>query len=155
MIRDSFPGINSPGQALVEHARSFSGSRTRLQWSMNQASVEYASGFSGVGGGGVLEPPTLSEDSGKLSSSPQNSGSHLQGILGKSGILNRGLGGPQERCCEGLRRTAEGQRRVPGPGYHVSCSRADECRAVGVHSYLLRFQSCLLIPQAQENDFNI
>ena len=39
MIRDSFPGINSPGQASVGHAR----------------------GFSGVGGGGVLEPLAPSE----------------------------------------------------------------------------------------------
>ena len=36
MIRDSFPGINSPGQAPVEHAPGFSG-----------ASVEHAPGFSG------------------------------------------------------------------------------------------------------------
>ena len=35
MIRDSFPGINSPGQAPVEHARGFTGSRTRLQWSFS------------------------------------------------------------------------------------------------------------------------
>jgi hypothetical protein len=31
MIRDSFTGINSPGQAPVDHALGFSGSCTRLQ----------------------------------------------------------------------------------------------------------------------------
>jgi hypothetical protein len=31
--RIEFPGINSPGQAPVEHARGFSGSRMRLLWS--------------------------------------------------------------------------------------------------------------------------
>ena len=62
MIRDSFPGINSPGQAPVEHARGFSGSRARLQWS-------FSGGFSGgVGlwvGGGVLGPLAPSEFVGK------------------------------------------------------------------------------------------
>ena len=56
MIRDSFPVINSPGAG-------FSGARTRLQWSTHQALAEHAPGFSGVGGGGVLEPPTLSKNS--------------------------------------------------------------------------------------------
>ena len=48
-----------------------------------------------MGGGGVLEPRASSdfvgkswENSGKFSSSPQNSGSHLQGIPGKVGILH-------------------------------------------------------------------
>ena len=66
MIRHSFPGINSPGQAPVEHAPGhalgFSG-----------ASVEHAPGLSGVGravgGCGALEPGrrlTLSENPGKV-----------------------------------------------------------------------------------------
>ena len=38
IIRDLFPGTNSPGQASVEHARGLSGSRTRLQWSTHRAS---------------------------------------------------------------------------------------------------------------------
>ena len=44
MIGIKFPGINSPGQASVGHARGF-------KWSMHQALVEHARGFSGVGGG--------------------------------------------------------------------------------------------------------
>ena len=56
-----------------------------------EASVEHAPGLSGVGravgGGGVLEPPTFSENPGEFSSPLQNPGGHLPGILGKSGIL--------------------------------------------------------------------
>jgi hypothetical protein len=54
MIRDSVPGINSPGQAPVDRALGFSASRTKLQWVTHEASVQHAPGLSGVGGGGVL-----------------------------------------------------------------------------------------------------
>jgi hypothetical protein len=53
MIWIKFPGVNSPGQAPVEHARGFS------------ALVEHAPGFSGVGEGGVLEPLAPSDFVGK------------------------------------------------------------------------------------------
>ena len=65
MIRDSFPVINSPGQAPVDRALGFSASCTKLQWVTHQASVQHAPGLSGVGGGasdflgkcwGILEP---------------------------------------------------------------------------------------------------
>ena len=53
-----------------------------------------------MGGGGALELWASSdfvgkswESSGRIPSSPQNSGSHLQGILGKSGILTASFEG--------------------------------------------------------------
>ena len=44
MIWDQIPGTGPRG------------TRTRFQWITHEASVEHAPGFSGVGGGGVLEP---------------------------------------------------------------------------------------------------
>ena len=85
IIRDLFPEINSSGLASVNHARGFSGSCTRFQCVTHEASVEHAPGFCGMGGGG--RRLTFSENSGKFSSSPQNSGSHLPEILGNSGIV--------------------------------------------------------------------
>ena len=131
-IWDSFPGINSPGQALVYHARGFSGSRTRLQWSMHQASVEHAPGFSGgVGlwvGGGVLEPPTFSENSGRISSSPQNPGGHLPEIQGIQGILHH-----QTASFAGAPITIDKRCHVTQPRarINVSCSRAGHKGATG------------------------
>ena len=62
----------------MEQARGFHGSRTKIQWVTHEASVEHAPGLSGVGGavggGGVLEPPTFSENPGEFSSPPQNPG---------------------------------------------------------------------------------
>jgi hypothetical protein len=94
MIRDSFPGINSPEQALVDHALGFSGSRTRLQWSFSGARTRLQWRCGAVGGGGELEPWVLSdilgkswENPGKFSSPSQNSGSYLPEILGFSGIV--------------------------------------------------------------------
>jgi hypothetical protein len=52
MIRD-----NSPGRASVEHAPSFSGAGTRLQWRLRGCGV--------VGGDGVLEPWASSDFLGK------------------------------------------------------------------------------------------
>ena len=91
--RIEFPGINSPGQAPVEHARGFSESRTRLLWSTHlcgartrlQTRLQWC-GWRVV----LLEPlarPTFSENPGKISSPSQNPGSHRQGIPGNSGIF--------------------------------------------------------------------
>ena len=63
----------------MDHPPRSSGSHTKLRCSTHQALVV---------GGGVLEPPTFSENPGEFSSSPQNSGSHLPVILGKSGNLH-------------------------------------------------------------------
>ena len=82
MIRDSFPGINSPGQAPVEHAPGLSGSRTRLQWSFSGARTGLQWRWAGVVRSSPWPSPTFSENSGKLSSPSQNSGSHLPEILG-------------------------------------------------------------------------
>ena len=68
--------------------------------------MEHAPGFSGVGGGGVVEPWASSdflgkswESSGRIPSSPQNPGSHLPEILG---ILHHQTasfaGATRERC---------------------------------------------------------
>ena len=60
-----------------------------LQWIMHQALVQHAAGFSGVGGGGLLDRLTISENPGKILGESRarrkNSGSHRQGILGNSG----------------------------------------------------------------------
>jgi hypothetical protein len=94
MIRDSFPGINSPGQAPVEHAPGLSGSRIRLQWSFSGARTRLQWRRGAVGGGGVVEPwassDFLGENPGEFSSPSQNSGSHLPGILGIPGFLHAG-----------------------------------------------------------------
>ena len=76
IIWDLFPGINSPGQASVEHAPGYSGARTRHQWRC------------GAAGGGWCSSPwprlTLPENPGKFSSSTQNPGNDLRGFLGNS-----------------------------------------------------------------------
>ena len=110
----------------MEQARGFRGSRTKIQWVTHEASVEHAPGLSGVGwavgGGGVLEPPTFSENPGEFSSPPQNPGGHLPGILGKSGNLHHQTASfagapikPRERC----------HVTQPRAGINVGCSRAD------------------------------
>ena len=93
------------------------------QWVTHEASVQHAPGLSGVGGGGVLEPPTFSKNPEEFSSPSQNSGSHLPVILGKSGNLHHQTasfaGAPimtRERC-----RVTQPRARI-----NVSCSRAGQ-----------------------------
>ena len=71
MIRDSFPGINSPGQAPVEHARGFSGSRTRLQCSTHQASDQASVVWVGVVCSSPGPRPTFSENTEILEPVPK------------------------------------------------------------------------------------
>ena len=82
MMRGQFPGAG------------FSGTSTRLRCSTHQALVVW-----------VRVPPTFLENAGEFLSPSQNSGSHLLGILGKSGNLHHQTasfaGAPimsQERC---------------------------------------------------------
>ena len=121
MIRDSFPGINSPGQAPVEHAPGhalgFSG-----------ASVKHAPGFSGGVGlwaGVVRSSPgrrlTFSGNPGEFSSPSQNPG----GISGNLHHQTASFAGapitPRERC----------HVTQPRAGINVSCSRAGQKGAKG------------------------
>ena len=83
------------------------------------ALVEHAPGFSGVGGGGVLEPW---ENSGRISSSPQNS----ESCAGNSGIfwefcIIRPTITTREWC----------QVTQPRARINVSCSRADHKGGTG------------------------
>jgi hypothetical protein len=73
-----------------------------------------------VGGGGALEPWASSdfrESSGRIPSSPQNSESHLPGILGKSGILTASFD---------VSHVTQPRARI-----NVSCSRAGQKGAKG------------------------
>ena len=63
MNGESIPLSVATQEASVDHEPGFSESRTRLQWITHQALVEQAPGFSGVGGGGVLEPVAKSWES--------------------------------------------------------------------------------------------
>jgi hypothetical protein len=138
-IRDSFPGINSPGQAPVEHARGFSVSRTRLQWSFSGARprLQWRCGavcsspgrrptFSENPGKilGILEPVAKSGESPagnswNFASSDQSRPekrrdlSHVTQprarINARTKRGDRGLGGPPRRV---LRRGCDGQRRT-------------------------------------------
>jgi hypothetical protein len=108
-------GIKSPGQAPGEHARGFSGSRTRLQWSMHPASAVWV--------GVVCSSPgrrlTFSEKSREIPEPVAKFWDHRQRILG---ILHHQTasfaGSPittRERC-----HVTQPRARI-----NVSCSRAD------------------------------
>ena len=106
-------------EIALEHAPSFSGSRTNLRCSTHQASVEVWGCGWGVVCSSPGRRPTFSENPGEFSSPSQNPGSHLQGIPGKSGNFAASFAGapitPRERCY-----VTQPRARI-----NVSCSRAD------------------------------
>ena len=118
MMRGQFPGAGFSGtstrlqwiahQDPVGHTRSFGATRTRPQWC----------GWV-VGGGGVREPPTFSENPGEFSSPSQNPGSHRHGILGFLHHETASFAGApitDDKMCH----VTQPRARI-----NVSCSRAD------------------------------
>jgi hypothetical protein len=108
MIRDQFPG-----QASVDHARGFSGARTRIQWSTHQASVE-AAWVWGCGWGWCARALGLVR--------------HSRKILGKSWEIHE----PVAKSGEWVHQSRPEKRRYlchvtqPRARVNVSCNRTDQ-----------------------------